>query len=73
MAPRIKAEMTKRGNMLVGYQPVGNLVNFFRMILSNGATTMEDMDFILDEIETLGESLEFKLEDNNTPSVNGLS
>lgn len=65
--------MTKKGSMLVGYQPVGHNINFFRMIISNGATTSEDMDFILDEIETLGESIDFKLKENHTASVNGFS
>ncbi|EDV20920.1 uncharacterized protein TRIADDRAFT_31153, partial [Trichoplax adhaerens] len=57
VAPQIKAGMTKRGSMMVGFQPVDDKVNFFRMILINYNTTLEDMDFILDEIETLGEAV----------------
>ncbi|EDV20921.1 uncharacterized protein TRIADDRAFT_60611 [Trichoplax adhaerens] len=55
LAPQIKAGMTKKGSMMVNYQPVDDKVNFFRMILINYDTTFEDMDFTLDEIEMLGE------------------
>uniref|UniRef100_A0A1I8FA17 Cysteine sulfinic acid decarboxylase n=1 Tax=Macrostomum lignano TaxID=282301 RepID=A0A1I8FA17_9PLAT len=36
---------------MVGYQPLGNLPNFFRMIVSNPAATEADIDFLLDCIE----------------------
>jgi len=41
---------------MVGYQPLGNLPNFFRIVLANPALTTEDIDFFLDEIMRLGEA-----------------
>ena len=42
---------------MVGYQPLKDRVNFFRMIIISAAVTHEDMDFVLDEIERLGKDL----------------
>ena len=49
--------MMEKGSLMVGYQPLGNLPNFFRMIVSNPALVRSDIDFILDEIEKLGQDL----------------
>lgn len=38
---------------MVGYQPQGNKVNFFRMVISNAAVTQSDIDFLIDEIERM--------------------
>lgn len=57
MAPKIKAMMMEKGNTMVGYQPLGDKVNFFRMVISNPAATEHDIDFMLDEIEKLGEEI----------------
>ena len=57
VAPRIKQKMMERGNLMVGYQPLDDNVNFFRNILSNGATRQEDIDFMIQEIEICGEDL----------------
>ena len=50
--------MMKAGTMLVGYQPDGDLVNFFRMVVSNLGSTLTDMEFVIDEIERLGKDLD---------------
>ncbi|KAK2164503.1 hypothetical protein NP493_1413g00006 [Ridgeia piscesae] len=55
VAPKIKAMMMEKGSTMVGYQPLGEKPNFFRMIVSNAATTQPDIDFMLNEIERLGE------------------
>jgi glutamate decarboxylase len=55
VAPRIKAMMMEKGSMMVGYQPLGKLPNFFRVVLSNPALVPTDVDFFLDEIAKLGE------------------
>jgi len=55
--PEIKKRMTLKGSMMVGYQPLKDRVNFFRMIIISAAVTHEDMDFVLDEIERLGKDL----------------
>ncbi|XP_075963905.1 glutamate decarboxylase 1 isoform X4 [Anarhichas minor] len=57
VAPKIKAMMMESGTTMVGYQPQGDKVNFFRMVISNPAATMSDIDFLIEEIEGLGNDL----------------
>ncbi|CAH1773736.1 unnamed protein product [Owenia fusiformis] len=57
VAPRIKSMMMEGGSTLVGYQPLGKKPNFFRMVISNPAATKEDIDFLLEEVERLGEEI----------------
>ncbi|XP_048363734.1 glutamate decarboxylase 1-like [Sphaerodactylus townsendi] len=57
IAPKIKARMIEEGTVMVGYQPHGDNVNFFRMVFSNPATKKSDIDFLLEEIERLGKDL----------------
>uniref|UniRef100_A0A7N6BCN2 Glutamate decarboxylase 1a n=1 Tax=Anabas testudineus TaxID=64144 RepID=A0A7N6BCN2_ANATE len=57
VAPRIKHRMMEQGSVLIGYQPLGDKVNFFRCVFSNPATQQEDVDFLLDEITRLGNDL----------------
>ena len=55
---RIKAAMVLKGSMMIGYQPLRDLPNFFRMVVAAPTATEADMDFVLEEIERLGEGLE---------------
>ncbi|KAG5283670.1 hypothetical protein AALO_G00044660 [Alosa alosa] len=57
VAPKIKSMMMESGTTMVGYQPQGNKVNFFRMVISNPAAMHSDIDFLIDEIERLGQDL----------------
>ncbi|XP_061548024.1 glutamate decarboxylase 1-like isoform X2 [Phycodurus eques] len=57
VAPKIKAMMMESGTTMVGYQPQGEKVNFFRMVISNAAATRSDIDFLVEEIERLGHNL----------------
>ncbi|KAL3087962.1 hypothetical protein niasHT_022036 [Heterodera trifolii] len=57
VAPKIKARMMERGTTMVGYQPDKQRPNFFRMIISNPAIREIDLDFLINEIVTLGEDL----------------
>ncbi|XP_060931174.1 cysteine sulfinic acid decarboxylase isoform X4 [Limanda limanda] len=57
VAPVVKERMVKLGTMMVGYQPLGNRVNFFRAIIFSPLISQRDMDFFLDEIERLGNDL----------------
>lgn len=57
VAPKIKAMMMECGTTMVGYQPQGDKVNFFRMVISNYAATKSDIDFLVEEIERLGQDL----------------
>ena len=57
VAPEIKKRMMLKGSLMMGYQPLGENPNFFRAIFSNAATREEDILFMLDEIEGLGQDL----------------
>lgn len=57
VAPKIKAMMMESGTTMVGYQPQGNKVNFFRMVISNPAASRSDIDFLVEELERLGQDL----------------
>ncbi|KAK6491692.1 acidic amino acid decarboxylase GADL1-like isoform X1 [Huso huso] len=57
VAPVIKERMMKKGSMMVGYQPHRDKVNFFRQIIISPQVSLEDMDFVLQEIEALGKDL----------------
>lgn len=43
--------------MMVAYQTLGDLPNFFRMAISNPALTEKDLDFIVDEFDRLAEEI----------------
>lgn len=49
--------MMNTGTIMIGYQPLDDKPNFFRMIISNGATEKHDIDFMLDEVEKFGKDL----------------
>ncbi|KAM4870456.1 glutamate decarboxylase 1 isoform X2 [Urocitellus parryii] len=57
VAPKIKALMMESGTTMVGYQPQGDKANFFRMVISNPGATQSDIDFLIEEIERLGQDL----------------
>lgn len=57
VAPAIKERMMKEGTMMITYQPLHNLPNFFRLVLQNSGLDHADMDFIIREIERLGSDL----------------
>jgi len=57
VAPQIKEHMVTEGTMLIGYQPHGEYVNFFRMVVSNPDVSKEDMLFAFNEIHRLGKDL----------------
>ncbi|XP_059812136.1 cysteine sulfinic acid decarboxylase isoform X2 [Hypanus sabinus] len=54
VAPFIKEQMVKQGTMMVGYQPHGSNVNFFRQVLVSPRVSLDDLDFFMNEIERLG-------------------
>lgn len=49
--------MMLKGSIMIGYQPLDDKPNFFRVIISNAASKEEDIYFMLDEIERLGYDL----------------
>lgn len=54
VAPEIKQRMVEKGTLFIGYQPDGDLVNFFRMIFNNMDVLVSDVDFLVEEIDRLG-------------------
>ena len=57
MAAKLKAMMMEKGSVLIGYQPLGALPNFFRLVTSNPATTRDDLDFLVSELDSLAQQL----------------
>ncbi|KAL1501084.1 hypothetical protein ABEB36_006477 [Hypothenemus hampei] len=57
VAPQIKAVMVKHGSVMLNYQPLKSLPNFFRFVSQNSALTKKDVDFILDHIAEIGDTL----------------
>jgi glutamate/tyrosine decarboxylase-like PLP-dependent enzyme len=54
--------MIEQGTMMIQKNPLDEfgLPNFFRLTLKNERTTMDDMDYILDEIDRLGQLIEYQ-------------
>lgn len=60
VAPKIKEQMAHSGTLMIGYSPLKakNLGNFFRMVFTCfPILKSKELDFILDEIERLGEKI----------------
>ncbi|SPP82540.1 cysteine sulfinic acid decarboxylase [Drosophila guanche] len=57
VAPKVKEMMIKKGSMMITYQPLRQLPNFFRLVLQNSCLEESDMIYFLDEIESLAKSL----------------
>ncbi|RUS91222.1 hypothetical protein EGW08_001028, partial [Elysia chlorotica] len=57
VAPALKARMMEAGSLMVQYQPLGRLPNLFRVAISNPVLTRKDLDFLLDEMDHLGQDI----------------
>ncbi|XP_017014718.1 cysteine sulfinic acid decarboxylase [Drosophila takahashii] len=57
VAPKVKEGMIKKGSMMITYQPLRQLPNFFRLVLQNSCLDESDMVYFLDEIESLARDL----------------
>ncbi|KAF3421047.1 hypothetical protein E2986_05029 [Frieseomelitta varia] len=57
IGPAVKERMMKKGSMLITYQPLCELPNFFRLVLQNSGLTEADMRFFAEEIERLAVDL----------------
>ena len=58
VAPLIKARMVEQGSVMMTYQSVKHLPNFFRMTLTTPTTTEQDNNWLLEEIESLGSDID---------------
>lgn len=54
---KLKGRMMQAGTIMVGYQPDDRRPNFFRNIISSAAVTKTDVDFLLSEIDRLGQDI----------------
>ncbi|KAL4229292.1 hypothetical protein ACF0H5_012332 [Mactra antiquata] len=54
----LKSQMMEKGTMMIQYQPLGHLPNFFRVAFSNPVITTSDIDFMLQEICSLATQIE---------------
>jgi len=54
VAPKLKERMMKSGSLMVSYQPLRGLPNFFRLVIPSSGTTQEDVNFLVSEFERLG-------------------
>ncbi|XP_077292017.1 glutamate decarboxylase [Arctopsyche grandis] len=57
ICPILKGRMMQSGTLMVGYQPDDRRPNFFRNIISSAAVTEKDIDFMLNELDRLGQDL----------------
>ncbi|KAH9398284.1 glutamate decarboxylase gad1 [Tyrophagus putrescentiae] len=57
ITPKLKARMMNKGSLMIGYQPLGDLPNFFRNITSNAGIQKKDIDYLLEELDRLGHDL----------------
>ncbi|KAG5860976.1 hypothetical protein JTB14_026960 [Gonioctena quinquepunctata] len=60
MCPRLKAKMMEVGTLMTGYQPDDRRPNFYRNIISSAAVTEADIDFLLNEMDRLGQDCNFR-------------
>jgi glutamate/tyrosine decarboxylase-like PLP-dependent enzyme len=54
LAPRIKAAMLRRGEAMLGFQPVDGGPNCFRLLFINPATTTADIEATLELLDACG-------------------
>ncbi|CAK9814338.1 Cysteine sulfinic acid decarboxylase [Anthophora quadrimaculata] len=57
VAPKLKEKMTKRGSLMISYQPLREKPNFFRFVVQNSGVDKQDIYYVFDELENLGESM----------------
>ncbi|KAJ8975457.1 hypothetical protein NQ317_004106 [Molorchus minor] len=57
VAPQIRAVMIRHGSVMMAYQPLKKLPNFFRFVSQNSSLTRKDVDFILDHMSEIGGAL----------------
>ena len=55
VAPKLKEKMTKRGSLMINYQPLRDKPNFFRFVIQNSGVEVQDIHYVFDELENLGE------------------
>lgn len=54
---QLKGRMMNAGTLMISYQPLGDIPNFFRNIVSNPGAQHKDIDFLISELDRLGHDL----------------
>lgn len=54
---QLKSRMMNAGTLMISYQPLGDIPNFFRNIVSNPGVQHKDIDFLVAELDRLGHDL----------------
>lgn len=57
LAPKIKERLLNKGKLMINYQPMGDLPNFFRMVFHDSRLTQSDLREILTMIEEEGSEI----------------
>ena len=58
VAPAIKARMQQAGDAMIGYQPLGQLPNFFRLVFANCVgVSRQQLQQLLQRIDQYGRDL----------------
>lgn len=57
LCPQIKIKIMKAGSTMLAYQRDGKRPNFFRCIISSASATEKDLDFLLAELDRVGQDL----------------
>ncbi|XP_015517993.2 cysteine sulfinic acid decarboxylase [Neodiprion lecontei] len=57
VAPKMKEIMTKRGSLMISYQPLRQKPNFFRFVVQNSGVLGSDVIYVLEELERIGKNL----------------
>lgn len=58
LAPRIKDALQREGSALLGYQPLDDRPNFFRLLVMSPDVTFEDIEATLETLDRLGRAVE---------------
>lgn len=58
VAPALKMRMQQSGDAMIGFQPLGGLPNFFRLVFASAsALRCEDLDALMGRMDALGRKL----------------
>lgn len=57
VAPKMKQRMMQQGTMMVTYQAQGKWPNFFRIVFQSSALTEDDVKYLVEEFQRLGQDL----------------
>lgn len=57
LAPKLMGQLIENGTVIIQFQTLGDLPNFFRIVITNPLIAEEDINFIVDEIDRAGREI----------------